>query len=174
MKKKRIYLPEKVCADGWHADLILVFGAGLKPDGTPSDMLYDRVCTGAELYLGGAGDVLLLSGSVGENGYDEPEAMWRCAARECGVSEDAVRLDRGGVSTYESIFRARETGMRMILVSQAYHLPRALSLARRMGIDARGVAADRRRYRQMPRYRVREALARAKDAVKVRLRRGKF
>ncbi len=179
MRKKirdRIFSAEEVTRDGFSADVILVFGAGYLPDGTPSDMLADRIRTGAELFLAGAGAALCLSGAVGADGHDEPAVMRRYALA-CGVPEDAIVTDPGGVSTYASVsYLARWGYRRALLVSQSYHLPRALDLALCMGIDARGIPADRRHYRRMPYYRLREYIARTKDHVKVRVcaRHGKF
>ena len=179
MRKKirdRIVSADEVTRDGVPADVILVFGAGCLPDGTPSDMLADRIRTGAELYHAGAGKTLCLSGAVGADGHDEPAVMRRYALA-CGVPEEAIVTDPDGVSTYASVsYLARMGYRRVLLVSQSYHLPRALDLALCMRIDARGVPADRRHYRRMPYYRLREYIARAKDHVKVRIRarHGKF
>ena len=178
MRKKirdRIVPADEAIRDGFSADVILVFGAGYLPDGTPSDMLADRIRTGAELYLAGAGATLCLSGAVGA-GHDEPAVMRRYALA-CGVPEEAIVTDPDGVSTYASVsYLARMGYRRALLVSQSYHLPRALDLALCMGVDARGVPADRQHYRRMPYYRLRELFARAKDHVKVRVcaRHGKF
>ena len=126
--------------------IAIVFGAGLRRDGTPTTVLSDRVETAAELFHAGRVERLLLTGSVRE-GYDEPAAM-AARAQELGVPLGAIILDAGGVRTYQSCLRARELlGIRSaLLVSQRFHLPRALALCAAQGIDANGVAADRSPY----------------------------
>ena len=124
----------------------IVFGAGLRRDGSPTTVLADRIATAAELFLAGKVERLLMSGSARE-GYDEPAAM-ATLAQELGVPREAILLDPGGVRTYESCLRARELlGVRSaLLVSQRFHLPRALALCAAQGIEASGVAADRSTY----------------------------
>ena len=124
----------------------IVFGAGLRRDGTPTTVLADRVETAAELFLAGKVERLLMTGSV-RAGYDEPAAM-AARAEELGVPRQAIVLDPGGVRTFESCLRAREIlGVRSaLLVSQRFHLPRALALCEAQGIEASGVAADRSTY----------------------------
>ena len=124
----------------------IVFGAGLRRDGTPTTVLADRVETAAELFLACKVERLLMTGSV-RAGYDEPAAM-AARAEELGVPRQAIDLDPGGVRTFESCLRASEIlGVRSaLLVSQRFHLPRALALCADQGIEARGVAADRSTY----------------------------
>ncbi len=151
---------------GRNADAILVLGAGIKPDGRLSDMLDDRMKVAVDCYHRGAGHRLLLSGD-GRPGYDEPAAMRRAALR-AGIPDEAILLDRGGVSTSASILRARVVfGFRsLVIVTQEYHLYRALFLARNEGLSAVGVSADLRPYRSRRKQAVREFLARCKDAAK--------
>lgn len=151
---------------GRNADAILVLGAGIRPDGSLSDMLADRMEVAVGLYRRGAGRKLLLSGDS-RPGYDEPEAMRR-AAKRAGVPGEEILLDRRGVSTSASVFRARVMfGCRsLVIVTQEYHLYRALFLARNEGLSAVGVSADLRPYRSRRKQAVREFLARCKDAVK--------
>ena len=124
----------------------IVFGAGLRRDGTPTTVLADRVETAAELFHAGKVERLLMTGSV-RAGYDEPAAM-AARAEELGVPREAIVLDPGGVRTFESCLRAGEIlGVRSaLLVSQRFHLPRALALCAAQGIQASGVAADRSTY----------------------------
>ncbi len=123
----------------------IVFGAGLRHDGTPTTVLADRVDTAVDLYRQGKVAQLLMTGSARE-GYDEPGAM-AARARALGVPEEAILLDTGGVRTYASCARAQRIGVRSaLLVSQRFHLPRALALCGAMGIEASGVAADRSAY----------------------------
>lgn len=124
----------------------IVFGAGLRRDGRPSPILADRVRTAVDLYRSGKIHRLLLSGSVSA-GYDEPQAM-RQLALELGVPDEDLLLDRGGSRTFETCRRAKvEFGIqRAILVSQRFHLPRALAICHGLQVEAVGVAADRRTY----------------------------
>src|SRR5215212_9530873 len=124
------------------APVAIVFGAEVCPDGGPSRVLHDRVATAADLYRRGTVRRLLLSGGPGE-----PEAMRRAALR-LGVPDSALLLDAGGLRTYDSCARAaRLFGVaRALLVTQRFHLPRALFLCAALGIDADGVAADRTRF----------------------------
>lgn len=147
------------------ADAVLVLGAGVKPDGRMSDMLADRMETAIALYRRGAGRKLLLSGDA-RPGYDEPAAMRR-AAMEAGIPEEALLLDRRGSSTAASVRRAKTVfgAASLVVVTQKYHLYRALFLAERAGIRALGVPADRRSYRSRRKQAVREFLARVKDAA---------
>lgn len=125
----------------------IVFGAGLRRDGRPSPILADRVRTAVELYQSGKIQALLLSGSA-SLGYDEPEAM-RQLAVELGVPTEHLMVDRGGSRTFETCRRAKvEFGVQQaILISQRFHLPRALAICQGLKIQAVGVASDRRTYR---------------------------
>ncbi len=124
----------------------IVFGAGLRRDGRPTAVLSDRIETAVELYRMGKVGLILMSGSV-RPGYDEPSAM-AAQAIELGVPPAAIQTDPGGVRTLESCRRARQLfGVRSaLLVSQAFHLPRALALCEAVGVEADGVAADRSNY----------------------------
>ena len=125
----------------------LVFGAGLF-HGRPSRVLADRVRTAVALYDQGSTGLLLMSGTRLEAGYDEPLAMKNLAV-ELGVPARDVLLDPGGTRTFESCLRAREVFgfQQVLLVSQRYHLPRALATCDALGIDAVGISADLRPYR---------------------------
>ncbi len=153
-------------AVSFEADCILVLGAGLKPDGTPSDMLADRIKTAVELYEAGAAPCLLLSGDNSRKDYDETTAM-KDYASSLGVPEEALICDFAGFSTYESIYRARDifSAKKIIIVTQEYHLYRALYIADALGVDAAGVRADVRKYRGQAVRELREILARNKDFI---------
>ncbi len=126
----------------------LVLGAGLWRDGSPTPVLYDRVATAAELYLGGRVQKLLLSGDNRFEDYNEPAAMQRLAL-ELGVPQQDIVLDYAGRRTYDSCYRAREIfGVGQVtVVTQQFHLNRALYLCKSLGVEAVGVTADRRVYR---------------------------
>ena len=138
----------------------IVFGAGLRRDGKPTTVLADRVETAANLYHAGKVDVLLMTGSSHGDNYDESVAM-RDFAINLGVPQENILLDADGDRTYLSCLRARyEFGVdTALLVSQRYHLPRALILCETIGIDAYGVASDLRSYRAQSFWNARESLA---------------
>lgn len=140
----------------------IVFGAGLQRDGRPTLILRDRVRAAAELYFAGKVRVLLLSGDNRFVYYNEPAAM-REYALSLGVPDEALVLDYAGRRTYDTCYRAREIfGVReALLVTQSFHLPRALFLCRQLGLQAEGVSADLSRYRRLPMlvWDVRENLA---------------
>ncbi len=126
----------------------LVLGAGLRPDGSPTAVLADRVRAGAALYHLGKVERLLLSGDGRSSpNYNEPEAMRRLALR-LGVLETALWVDPEGMRTLDSCWRAREVfGVtQVVVVSQRFHLDRAVWLCASAGLDAVGLAADRSRY----------------------------
>jgi vancomycin permeability regulator SanA len=126
----------------------IVFGAGLWRDGSPTPVLRDRVEAAADLYFSGKVEKLLMSGDNRTVSYNEPGAM-RQYALQLGVPEPAIVLDYAGRRTYDTCYRAREIfGVKQaILVTQSFHLPRALYLCNSLGINAVGVAADLRTYR---------------------------
>ena len=145
-------------------DCILVLGAGLRADGTPSDMLRDRLQRAVTLYEMGVSKVILLSGDRSGEEYDEVRAMEQyCIA--AGIPAEALRLDHEGFSTLESIENLKiETGFcRVIVVTQSYHLYRALYIAEQMGLEADGYSADVREYRGQTLRDLREIAARMKD-----------
>lgn len=148
------------------ADCILVLGAGVRKDGNPSDMLRDRIDTGMTLYLAGAAPKLLMSGDHGREGYDEVNVM-RDRALAAGAESADVFMDHAGFSTYDSLYRARDVFevKRVIIVTQSYHLPRALYIARSLGLEAVGVSADLYTYFGQTGRDIREAAARAKDML---------
>ena len=145
-------------------DCVLVLGAGLKADGTPSHMLEDRIKVGADVFGKVNAGCILMSGDRSGDNYDEPAAM-RKYAEELGIDPSFIIVDNEGYSTYESIMRAKEIyGFdKIIVVTQEYHLYRALYIADKSGIDAVGIGADLRPYRGQTVRDVREILARAKD-----------
>lgn len=146
------------------ADCILVLGAGVKADGTPSHMLEDRLLTAIDLYNKGAAPKLLMSGDHGRSDYDEVNCM-KAYAIEHGVDEDDIFLDHAGFSTYESAVRAKKIfgAERVVVVTQKYHLYRALYDAKAFGTECVGVGADIRQYFGQTMRDLRETAARAKD-----------
>ena len=147
-------------------DCILVLGCRVYEDGTPSHMLEDRLRRSVELYRAGAAPKLLMSGDHGQREYDEVGAMKQYALAE-GVSSQDVFMDHAGFSTYESLYRAKEIfGVeKVIIVTQEYHLHRALQIARALGLEAYGVSADYRSYTGQLMRDIREIMARNKDVL---------
>ncbi|MBR0026508.1 MAG: YdcF family protein [Clostridia bacterium] len=146
------------------ADCILVLGAGVWDGGRPSHMLNDRLEVGIALYEAGAAPKLLMSGDHGREEYDEVNVM-KDFAVEAGVPSEDVFMDHAGFSTYESMYRARDVfeAKSIVIVTQEYHLYRAIHTARALGLTAYGVSADLRPYRGQAAYDLREILARCKD-----------
>jgi vancomycin permeability regulator SanA len=127
----------------------VVFGAGLWRDGTATPVLYDRVATAANLYFAGKVEKLLMSGDNRFVDYNEPWVM-RDVALDLGVPEEAIVLDYAGRRTYDTCYRAQAIfGVQeAILVTQRFHLPRALYTCNQLGLDSVGVEADLRTYRR--------------------------
>lgn len=145
-------------------DCILVLGCLVKDDGRPSDMLQDRLRMGVELYDLGAAPKLLMSGDHGRVEYDEVATMKQFAI-DAGIASENVFMDHAGFSTYESIYRAKEIfhADKILIVTQEYHLYRALYIANRLGVEAYGVSSDYRTYVGQSMRDFREMLARVKD-----------
>ena len=143
---RHLYEPADVPA----APIALILGAKVHPDGHPSSFLAARVDLGLRLYRSGKAGRLLLSGDGARPGYDEPGAM-ADHLRRAGVPADRLILDRAGLDTYDSCLRARTVFdcSELIIVTQTYHLPRAVGIARRLGLSAYGVGDDSvRRFRR--------------------------
>jgi len=152
------------------ADAILVLGAYVFPSGTVSTMLNDRLTVGYELYEQGKAPKLLVSGDHGQKDYDEVNSM-KNFLKDKGVPSENVFMDHAGFSTYESLYRARDIFevKKVIIVTQEYHLKRAVFVARELGLDAYGVASDKREYRGMAINNLREIAARNKDFIWAKL-----
>ena len=157
-------LSPEVAAQLTDVDCILVLGCLVKNDGVPSDMLHDRLRQSVELYQLGAAPKLLMTGDHGTAGYDEVDAM-KTYAVNAGIASEDVFMDHAGFSTYESMYRAKEIfgAKKIIIVTQEYHLYRAVYIARSLGMDAYGVTSDYNWYLDQFRRDVREVLARVKD-----------
>ncbi len=147
-----------------NTDCIIVLGAGVKPDGSPTPMLEDRLKTAVELYKSGAAPKIIMSGDHGQNNYDEVNAMKKYAV-ERGVPSEDIFMDHAGFSTYETMYRAKEIFKvdSAVIVTQKYHMYRALYIAKALGINAVGRNSDPRRYAGQTYRDLREAAARVKD-----------
>jgi SanA protein len=162
------YIIERSDANNIGAECILVLGAGLKPDGTPNHMLQDRLDEGIALYIEGVAPKLLLSGDNGQEEYDEVNAMKEYVLA-AGVPSEDIFMDHAGFSTYESMYRARDVFNvdNVIIITQKYHLYRAIYNARQLHLNAYGVVSEPRTYFGQEMREVREVLARNKDFVKL-------
>lgn len=138
----------------------IVFGSAVLRNGRPSTVLRDRLDTAIRLYRDGEVEKLLMTGDGRPYAVDETAAM-RTYAQNNGVATSDIETDPGGVRTYDSCFRAKSVfGIeKAVLVTQMFHLPRALFTCNQLGIDAVGVAADLRQYRAQRWYSFRETLA---------------
>lgn len=145
-------------------DCILVLGAGVREDNTPSHMLEDRLLESISLYEKQAAPKILMSGDHGRENYDEVSVMKKFAINK-GVPSEDIFMDHAGFSTYESLYRAKEIFgcKRIVIVTQKYHLYRALYIADSLGIEAYGVPSDPRTYFGQSYRELREILARDKD-----------
>lgn len=164
--KNKIITPEEATELN-NVDCILVLGCQVKSDGKPSAMLSDRINRGIELYEHNSAPKIIMSGDHGRKSYDEVNTMKQVAVDSAVPSND-IFMDHAGFSTYESIYRAKEIFDvdKMIIVTQEYHLYRALYIADKLGIEAYGVNADYRAYAGQSNREAREILARCKDFVK--------
>ncbi len=147
-------------------DYIVVLGCRVYEDGRLSHMLEDRVTVGASLYEKGICGRILMSGDHEDDSYNEVDPMKNAAVAK-GVPSENVLVDPLGLSTYDSLARvaAQHAGARVVIVTQEYHLYRALYIAERLGLDAYGVSADLRPYAGQWKRDAREVLARCKDLV---------
>lgn len=152
--------------DSRTVDCIVVPGARVYEDGSLCSVLQDRMDTAICLYRAGVSDRLLLSGDHGTAGYDEVTAM-KEYAMEQGIEEKDIFLDHAGFSTYETMYRAATIyGVKScVVVTQGYHLYRAVYLATKMDMQAYGVKADRGPYERIRYFEAREVLARVKDVL---------
>lgn len=146
-------------------DCILVLGAGIWGD-KPSPMLEDRLLTGIELYNKKISNKIVMSGDHGQEEYDEVNIMKQYAI-DNGIESSDIFMDHAGFSTYESIYRIKEifNAKKVVIVTQKYHLHRALYIAEQLGIEAYGVNSDPRKYQGQLFREIREILARNKDFI---------
>ncbi|MBQ2661686.1 MAG: YdcF family protein [Clostridia bacterium] len=163
--KSRIITAEE--ASSMDFDCIIVLGAGVWGNiesARPSHMLEDRLKVGIELYKMGASNKIIMSGDHGRKDYDEVNVMKEYAI-ENGVESSDIFMDHAGFSTYESVYRAKEIFLaeKVLIVTQEYHLYRAIYDARALGLDAYGVSANLRGYGGQTYYDFREVFARDKD-----------
>ena len=159
---------DQQAAASFDADAIIVLGASVRPDGTPSGILQDRLDDGIALYFAGAAPKIIMSGDNGTESYNECWAMKRYAVSQ-GVPSEDVFCDHAGFSTYETMYRARHVfgAERIVVATQTYHLYRALYDAQGVGMEAIGVPSDYGEYANQSWYDIREVFARTKDFFQV-------
>ena len=147
-------------------DCIIILGAGIWGD-KPSPMLEDRLLEGINLYNNNVSNKIIMSGDHGREEYDEVNIMKNYAI-EKGIPSENIFMDHAGFSTYESIYRAKEIfeAKKVVIVTQKYHLYRALYIANQLGLEAYGVGSDPRQYVGATYRELREILARDKDFIK--------
>lgn len=163
--KNRI-LTEEQAKELQDVDCILILGAGIWGE-KPSPMLEDRLLEGIDLYKNNVSNKIIMSGDHGTKEYDEVNVMKSFAIDRDVKSED-IFMDHAGFSTYESLYRAKEIfqAKKIVIVTQKYHMYRALYIAKQLGIEAYGVNSDPREYGGQSIRELREIIARDKDCIK--------
>ncbi len=146
----------------------LLLGARVYDDGRLSHVMEDRALTAIQLYQSGKVDKILISGDHGTSGYDEVNTIKDYLINQ-NVSQEDIFTDHAGFDTYDSIYRARDIFEveSVIIVTQEFHLPRAVYIANFLGVKSIGVVADRRKYRDKERNQIRENIARVKAFLDV-------
>lgn len=152
------------------AEAVMVLGAKVYAGGRMSDMLKDRADTALEIYQAGKAKKILVSGDHGREEYDEVNAV-KNYLLDKGVPAEDIFLDHAGFDTYDSMYRARDVfQIRSLIIStQDFHLPRAVYIAKSLGIEAYGISADKHIYGNTAAVQAREILARDKAWLDVAL-----
>ena len=160
IEQQRRFIHEKV-SDVEAANVAIIFGAGLKRDGTPSDALRDRLIVGAQLYEAGKVKKILVSGDNRFVTYSEPDAMRDVLVNDYKIPLEDIAVDYAGRRTYDTCVRAKELwGVdRAVLVTQDFHLPRAIWTCKQLDVESAGISASLRPYMIAASYRLREMLA---------------
>jgi SanA protein len=152
-------------------EAIMILGASVKQNKFLSAMYQDRADTALDIFAKGKAEKILISGDNQQDNYSEVEAAKNYLLQE-GIEENCLLLDYAGLNTYDSMFRAKENFNlnSLIIVTQAFHLPRAIFIARQMGIEAVGFPADRRSYLAIEKNQARETLANVKALLDLKLK----
>ena len=166
--KKRIVPANKISIND--TDCILVLGAGIR-NASPSPMLEDRLLTAIDLYNKGVAPKILVSGDHENYNYDEVNVM-KNYLKENGIPSEDIFMDHAGLSSYDSIYRAKKIfkANKIIIVTQKYHLYRSLYIAKSLNINAYGVSATKKEYANQFKRDIREVAARLKDFIKCIIR----
>ncbi|MDX1415016.1 MAG: ElyC/SanA/YdcF family protein [Candidatus Promineifilaceae bacterium] len=153
---RQLHTPSSAPAD----EIAVVFGAAVYRNGRLSPVLRDRMETAIALYKSGKVEKILVSGARQSEFYDEPGAMMAYAITQ-GIPQEHIQADYHGLRTYDTCYRAHHVFhiKSALLVTQSFHLPRAMFTCRQLGVTAQGVSADLRSYRGMRWYEFRETLA---------------
>lgn len=148
-------------------DAIIILGCKVKENNIPSDMLKDRLETGIEVYNLNVTDKIIMSGDHGRTEYDEVNVMKDYAINK-GIQSKNIFMDHAGFSSYETMYRAKKIfeAKNVIIITQEYHLYRSIYIAKKLGLNAYGVSADKQRYFGQTKRDLREILARYKDFFK--------
>lgn len=149
--------------DSEDIDCIIVLGAGIRRNG-PSPMLEDRLLTAIELYNQGVAPKILVSGDHEHDDYDEVNVM-KNYLKEKGIPSEDIFMDHAGLSTYDSIYRAKKIfkANKVIIVTQKYHLYRSLYISKTINLKSYGVSANKQSYAFQIKRDIREIAARIKD-----------
>ena len=149
-----------------NVDCILVLGAGIRNNG-PSPMLEDRLLTAIELYKNGVAPKILVSGDHENYNYDEVNVM-KNYLKDNGIPSSDIFMDHAGLSTYDSIYRAKKIfkASKVVIVTQKYHLYRSLYIAKSLNLKSIGVSATKKEYVNQRKRDIREVAARIKDFFK--------
>lgn len=147
-------------------DCIIILGAGIY-NNKPKPMLEDRLLTGIELYNKNNTNKIIVSGDHGKQYYDEVNVMKEYLINKSIPSEN-IFMDHAGFSTYDSIYRAKKifSAKKVVIVTQKYHLYRAIYIAKELGLEAYGVSSNKRNYQNQYKREIREVAARFKDYIK--------
>lgn len=166
LSTKDMIITEEQAKEKDELDCILILGAGIWGD-KPSPMLEDRLNQGIELYNNGVASKIIMSGDHGSKDHDEVNIM-KDYAIEKGVPSEDIFMDHAGFSSYDSMYRAKAIfeADNIIVVTQKYHLYRALYIAKQLDIEAYGIASNPRKYSGQSIREIREILARDKDFIK--------
>ncbi len=150
-----------------NVDCIIILGAGLRQNNMPSLMLEDRLIKGIEAYNNGISKKIIMSGDHTRKNHDEVTIMKEYAIN-MGVPSEDIFMDHAGISTYDSIYRAKYifNAKKIVIITQKYHLHRALHIANKLGLEAYGIEAEKKIYYGDKYREIREILARNKDFFK--------
>ena len=168
---RNIYTANQLAQSEKTYDCIVILGAAVRPDGTPSPILADRIQVGVELYKAGLAPKIIMSGdnTSDRETYNEVVAMKAYATEQLGVPSEDIFCDHAGINTYDSAYRLYHVfnARSAVVVTQTYHLYRALFDVSSFHIDAVGASSDLHTYTYQSNYDIREAAARVSDAWKV-------
>lgn len=166
LSTRKYIVSEEKSAELGNVDCIIVLGCGVK-NNKPTPMLEDRLLKGIELYKKETSAKIIMTGDHGREDYDEVNVMKQFAI-EKGVPSEDIFMDHAGFSSYDSIYRAKEIfkANKVVIVTQKYHLYRSIYIAKKLGMDAYGVASNLRPYAGQWAREAREIIARNKDFFK--------